>query len=115
MLEEFSVEPIQGEDPGGAEPQAAEASPSLEPGAPAGAERGRAGRRGRRTPLENKLSRGEEILVQVSKEPMGTKGSRVTSYISLAGRYLVFMPTTNHIGVSRRIADELERKRLRIW
>ncbi len=113
MLEEFSVEPIHGEDPGSAEPQAAEASTSLEPDAPAGAERGRAGRRSRRTPLENKLSRGEEILVQVSKEPMGTKGSRVTSYISLAGRYLVFMPTTSHIGVSRRIADELERKRLR--
>jgi ribonuclease G len=113
ILEEFAVEPIHEEASGGAEPQAAEASPSLEPGAPGGAERGRAGRRGRRTPLENKLSRGEEILVQVSKEPMGTKGSRVTSYISLAGRYLVFMPTTNHIGVSRRIADELERKRLR--
>jgi ribonuclease G len=44
---------------------------------------------------------------------MGTKGSRVTSYISLAGRYLVFMPTTNHIGVSRRIADDEERKRLK--
>jgi ribonuclease G len=64
-------------------------------------------------PLETKLSRGEEILVQVSKEPIGTKGSRVTSYVSLAGRYLVFMPTTNHIGVSRRIADEQERRRLK--
>jgi len=72
-----------------------------------------AARRGRRVPLESKLSRGQEILVQVSKEPMGTKGSRVTSYISLAGRYLVFMPTTNHIGVSRRIADDAERKRLK--
>ena len=72
-----------------------------------------AARRSRRVPLESKLSRGQEILVQVSKEPMGTKGSRVTSYISLAGRYLVFMPTTNHIGVSRRIADDAERKRLK--
>ncbi len=69
--------------------------------------------RGRRAPIETKLSRGQEILVQVSKEPMGTKGSRVTSYISLAGRYLVYMPTTNHIGVSRRIADEAERRRLK--
>ncbi len=69
--------------------------------------------RGRREPLETKLSKGEEIIVQVSKEPMGTKGSRVTSYVSLAGRYLVFMPTTNHIGVSRRIADEDERRRLK--
>jgi ribonuclease G len=73
----------------------------------------RPARRPRRVPLETKLSRGQEILVQVSKEPMGTKGSRVTSYISLAGRYLVFMPTTNHIGVSRRIADEEERRRLK--
>jgi ribonuclease G len=73
----------------------------------------RPARRPRRVPLESKLSRGQEILVQVSKEPMGTKGSRVTSYISLAGRYLVFMPTTNHIGVSRRIADEEERRRLK--
>ncbi len=70
-------------------------------------------RRGRRVPLETKLARGQQILVQISKEPMGTKGSRVTSYVSLAGRYLVFMPTTNHIGVSRRIADEQERKRLK--
>ena len=69
--------------------------------------------RSRRIPLEAKLSRGQEIIVQVSKEPMGTKGSRVTSYVSLAGRYLVFMPTTNHIGVSRRIGDEQERRRLK--
>jgi len=79
----------------------------------AAAETSRPPRRARRVPLESKLARGQEILVQVSKEPMGTKGSRVTSYISLAGRYLVFMPTTNHIGVSRRIADEDERKRLK--
>ena len=83
-----------------------------ESGGPAPAS-GRPQRRGRRLPLESKLSRGQEILVQISKEPMGTKGSRVTSYVSLAGRYLVFMPTTNHIGVSRRIADEQERKRLK--
>ena len=114
MLEEFSVEPILGEDSGAAEPQTGEPSPSVQTSATSpGTERGRAPRRDQRTPLESKLSRGEEILVQVSKEPMGTKGARVTSYISLAGRYLVFMPTTNHIGVSRRIADEQERKRLR--
>ncbi|MEA2625022.1 MAG: ribonuclease [Candidatus Binatota bacterium] len=69
--------------------------------------------RGPRLPLEDKLSRGEEIIVQVSKEPMGTKGPRVTSYVSLAGRYLVYIPTTSHIGVSRRIADEQERRRLK--
>jgi ribonuclease G len=88
---------------------------------PAGGEEGPEGaapaervpRRRQRVPIEEKLSRGQEILVQVSKEPMGTKGSRVTTYVSLAGRYLVFMPTTNHIGVSRRISDEQERKRLK--
>jgi ribonuclease G len=110
MTEEFSVEP-EGES---ARPPAGETmlGADMEPTDPA-AQTARVPRRGRREPLESKLSRGQEILVQVSKEPMGTKGSRVTSYISLAGRYLVFMPTTNHIGVSRRIADDEERKRLR--
>jgi ribonuclease G len=63
--------------------------------------------------IEDLLSEGQEVLVQVSKEPIGTKGTRITSYISLPGRYLVFMPTLDHIGVSRRIRDEKERKRLR--
>ena len=66
-----------------------------------------------RRPLEETLKRGQEIIVQASKESMGNKGPRVTSYVSLAGRYLVYMPTTRHIGVSRRIADEQERRRLR--
>jgi len=63
--------------------------------------------------IEDLLSEGQEVLVQVSKEPIGTKGTRITSYISLPGRYLVLMPTLDHIGVSRRIKDEKERKRLR--
>src|SRR5919106_644469 len=67
----------------------------------------------RRLPLEKQLSRGEEILVQVAKDPLGTKGARVTSHISLPGRYMVFMPGTKHIGISRRIDSEEERKRLR--
>jgi ribonuclease G len=107
--EEYSVDAV--DEPGG-DPAAAEADESAAPG-PAPDAAVRRSRRSRREPLETKLSRGQEILVQVSKEPMGTKGSRVTSYVSLAGRYLVFMPTTNHIGVSRRIADEQERKRLK--
>jgi len=65
------------------------------------------------SPIEDLLSEGQEILVQVSKEPLGTKGTRVTSYITLPGRYLVYMPTVDHIGISRRIRDEKERKRLR--
>jgi ribonuclease G len=65
------------------------------------------------TPIEDMLRKGQEVLVQVSKEPLGTKGARVTSFISLPGRYLVYMPQSRHIGVSRRIRDEAERDRLR--
>src|SRR5918999_2055743 len=66
-----------------------------------------------RMPLEKQLTRGEEILVQVAKDPLGTKGARVTSHMSLPGRYMVFMPGTQHIGISRRIEAEEERKRLK--
>ncbi len=65
------------------------------------------------TPIEDVLRRGQEVLVQVSKESLGTKGARITSFISLPGRYLVYMPQVNHIGVSRRIRDAGERDRLR--
>jgi ribonuclease G len=63
--------------------------------------------------IEGLLQEGQEIMVQVSKEPIGTKGARLTSYITLAGRHLVFMPTIDHIGISRKIDDEKERTRLR--
>jgi ribonuclease G len=56
---------------------------------------------------------GQEILLQILKEPFGTKGARVTTHITLPGRTLVLMPTVNYIGVSRRIEDEEERSRLR--
>jgi len=65
------------------------------------------------SPIEDLLSEGQEIMVQVSKEPLGTKGTRITSHVTLPGRYLVFMPTVDHVGVSRRIKDEKERRRLR--
>ena len=64
-------------------------------------------------PIEEVLGRGQEILVQVSKESLGTKGARITSFISLPGRYIVYMPQSRHVGVSRRINDEDERERLR--
>jgi ribonuclease G len=64
-------------------------------------------------PIEDLLQEGQELLVQVSKEPLGTKGARITSHISLPGRHLVYMPTVDHIGISRRIEDEEERERLR--
>lgn len=63
--------------------------------------------------IEDILQEGQEIMVQVSKEPIGTKGARITSYLSLPGRYLVLMPTVEHIGISRRIKDGKERARLK--
>ena len=67
----------------------------------------------RRPPIEERLSVGEEILVQVSKEPLGSKGARITSHVSLPGRYLVYMPSSSRGGISRRIEDEKERQRLK--
>ena len=64
-------------------------------------------------PIEEILTEKQEILVQVSKVPIGNKGARITSHISLPGRNLVLMPTLHHIGISRRIKDEDERRRLR--
>ncbi|TAM81422.1 MAG: Rne/Rng family ribonuclease [Acidobacteria bacterium] len=59
------------------------------------------------------LKEGQEIIVQIAKEPLGTKGARITSHVALPGRYVVYMPTITHIGVSRKIASEQERLRLR--
>jgi ribonuclease G len=59
------------------------------------------------------LKEGQEILVQIAKVPLGRKGARITSHIALPGRYLVYMPTVDHIGVSRKIASEEERLRLK--
>jgi tetratricopeptide (TPR) repeat protein len=64
-------------------------------------------------PIEERLQKGQDIIVQISKEPIGTKGARVTSNISLPGRYLVYLPFSSQIGISRRIASEEERQRLR--
>src|ERR1017187_4735536 len=63
--------------------------------------------------IEDLLKEGQEIVVQVTKEPISTKGARVTRYISLPGRHLVFMPTVEHVGISRRIGSDKERRRLR--
>jgi ribonuclease G len=64
-------------------------------------------------PIEDLLQEGQELLVQVAKEPIGTKGARITSHISLPGRHLVYMPTVDHVGISRRIENEDEKTRLR--
>jgi len=63
--------------------------------------------------IEDLLSPGQDILVQVAKDPIGSKGSRVTGYITVPGRHLVYMPYVHHVGISRKIKDEAERSRLR--
>lgn len=64
-------------------------------------------------PIQDQLNRGQEVLVQVTKEPIGTKGPRVTSQISLPGRFIVYIPGGSRVGVSRKIGDRDERSRLR--
>jgi ribonuclease G len=64
-------------------------------------------------PIEERIKEGQDLVVQVVKEPLGQKGARITSHVSLPGRYLVFMPTVEHVGVSRKIVDEEERRRLK--
>ena len=80
-----------------------------------GSNGGRNGNRRNRKypPIQDVVERGQEILVQVTKEPIGTKGPRVTTQVSLPGRFIVFMPESKHIGVSRKIDDREERFRLR--
>jgi ribonuclease G len=65
------------------------------------------------TSISDLLREGQEIVVQVSKDTIAGKGARITSHITLPGRFLVYMPTVNHIGVSRRIENEAERTRLK--
>ena len=71
--------------------------------------------RGRRPQagIEELLKEGQEVVAQVAREPLGTKGARITSHVTLPGRYLVYMPTEQHVGVSRKIEDEAERSRLK--
>ena len=72
------------------------------------------GRDGKGQPLISDLLReGQEIIVQIAKEPLGQKGARITSHIALPGRYVVYMPTLEHLGVSRKISSDEERLRLK--
>jgi ribonuclease G len=114
------------------------AEPEVEPvGAPEGEKRERSGRdgrgmrnsrgyngggreRGRQSmqatdlpSISDLLKPGQEVLVQIAKEPMAKKGARITSHIALPGRFLVFMPTVGHVGVSRKIESDAERRRLK--
>jgi ribonuclease G len=63
--------------------------------------------------ISDLLKAGQEIIVQIAKEPLGQKGARITSHIALPGRYVVFMPSVNHLGVSRKVSSEEERHRLK--
>jgi len=105
--------------------ESAEAGPQR--GGPRGRRRGgRDGERAEKAPegggpeatdqspkIEDLVREGQEIVVQVVKEPLGTKGARLTSHVTIPGRFLVFMPTVDHVGVSRKIDDRAERSRLR--
>ncbi|HWP05585.1 MAG TPA: Rne/Rng family ribonuclease [Polyangiaceae bacterium] len=67
----------------------------------------------RSVPITEVVKEGDEVIVQISKEPIGTKGARVTSHVSLPGRYVVYLPTVDHVGTSKRIGSARERARLR--
>ena len=110
----------RGHEPREAERGGRERSGSRERGARTGGERGERGGRGavpnrisKTTPIRDVVREGQEIIVQVTKEPIGTKGARCSSHISLPGRYVVYLPTVDHIGISKRIGSDKERSRLR--
>ncbi len=88
-------------------------APDLEAPPPRRGERRRRPRRPSHASIEELVQEGQEVLVQVAREPLGTKGARITSHVTLPGRYLVYMPTESHVGVSRKIEDEAERSRLK--
>jgi ribonuclease G len=71
------------------------------------------GRLSKSTPIREVVKEGQEIIVQVTKDPIGTKGARCSSHISLPGRYVVYLPTVDHVGISKRIGNDKERARLR--
>jgi ribonuclease G len=124
---EMTAEPVEAEEEeeGEGEESEAAATPSRRPerferrdrhgrrGAP-GRGRPRPRQQSRALPLISELLKeGQEILVQIAKEPIGKKGARITSHIALPGRFLVYMPTVNHVGVSRKISSDDERQRLK--
>jgi len=126
--EDEGEEPVEGEEPeiAAAAPEAGRERPASRfdrsrdrrprRGVPPqrGGGRMRPRQQSRALPLISELLKeGQEILVQIAKEPIGKKGARITSHIALPGRFLVYMPTVNHIGVSRKISSEEERQRLK--
>jgi ribonuclease G len=112
LEDEADAEAEPGDDP--AEP-AEGAEGDDDEAASGGGGGGGGGRRRTRNypPIQDVVKKGQEILVQVSKEPISTKGPRVTAHISMPGRFLVYMPGSDHVGVSRKIEEREERARLR--
>ncbi|HVZ21139.1 MAG TPA: Rne/Rng family ribonuclease [Vicinamibacterales bacterium] len=109
-LETDEDEPAAPAQPGPTTPS----GPSGRRGGPSGPPSGRRDReKGPEPKIEELLKEGQEIIVQVAKEPLGTKGARLTSHATMPGRFLVFMPTVDHVGVSRKIDSREERSRLR--
>lgn len=96
----------EAEEPAAAEPAAPAPPVAAEPEMPAR-------ERPPQPSIADLLKEGQEIIVQIAKEPLGQKGARITSHIALPGRYVVYMPTVDHLGVSRRISTDQERQRLR--
>lgn len=97
FVEDGQPEEKEADDP---EMTVAEAKPSSKP-------------RTGHPPIQDLVKEGQEIMVQVAKDPIGTKGARITTHITLPGRYMVFMPTVDHVGISRRIDRDKERRKLR--
>ena len=107
---------------GGRGPEGQEARPEQQPRGPRPEQQQRTaarpetrerGEKGAAPSISDLLHEGQEIIVQIAKEPLGQKGARITSHIALPGRFLVYMPTVDHIGVSRKIASDEERHRLK--
>lgn len=96
-----------------ADAEQAEGAPSRSERRPAPRSRRRHQRERKQVAISELLREGQEILVQIAKEPIAKKGARITSHIALPGRFLVYMPTVEHLGVSRKIDSDTERSRLR--
>ena len=105
--------PARGAGPRTSDPRTAEPRPERRPeprvGAPCRRARRASGEERARLPSATCCKEGQEIIVQIAKEPLGQKGARITSHIALPGRFLVYMPTVDHIGVSRKIPSDEER------
>jgi ribonuclease G len=112
-IEDEDEDEDEDDDDSDTDDPAESAEPSAANGSKAQGGRGRRRSNAKTPPIQDVLKRGQEILVQISKEPISTKGPRVTAQVSLAGRFLVYIPDSSKVGVSRKIGQGAERSRLR--